>query len=478
VDKFHFLGINGSGIVGVACLAKERNFNVDGCDITSKSDYSKQLSDLEIDVKFGQSKDHLEGVDVLVVSPAIFFKDKHKNIEEVIEAKKRKIKVIRWQQFLDKYLAKGRKLIGVCGTHGKTTTTTLVANLLESCGADPSAIIGGVNKRWDRNYRNGNGKYFVCESDEYGYNFTYYHPKYILINNIEMEHPEFFSNFVEYKQNFCNFLKNIRRGGTIIFNADDRNVLDVIDSCLDILKRKNIKLLSYSIDRDYKNADVCNYHVKIENEFFIIDGTKYYNANGLHSIFNIRNMSIAVVLMKELGFDTNTVSEFSKNCDMAKRRMEKIFENEKITLYDDYAHHHTQVRSNLVGLRQNIGRGEKIIAILEPHLISRFTNNSEAYLDAMGIADYPIITKFFKSREEHLEEPNMNIYLSGTEISYNADFDAITNKILSIVNAQNYDRIHIVIMGAGLSYKLSKKVRDFLQKDLFLPDNRFCAYMN
>ncbi|MDR2778237.1 MAG: Mur ligase domain-containing protein [Rickettsiales bacterium] len=476
MDKFHFLGINGSGIVGVACLAKEKGFDVDGCDLTNKSDYSRQLSDLNIDVGVGQSRDHLDGVNVLVVSPAIFFKDKHKTMEEIIEAKRRNIKIIRWQQFLDKYLAKGKKLIGVCGTHGKTTTTALVANLLESCGADPCAIIGGINKRWDRNYRNGSGKYFVCESDEYGYNFTYYHPKYILINNIEMEHPEFFSNLIEYKQNFCNFVKNIRRGGAIVFNADDRNVLDVIDSCLDILKRKNVKLLSYSIDRNYRNDNVHNYHIEIEDNFFVLDGVKYYHANGLRSIFNVRNMSMAVVLMKELGFNTALISEFSKNCDIAKRRMEKIFDSEKVVLYDDYAHHHTQVRSNLYGLRQNIGEREKIVAVLEPHLISRFTNNSEAYIDAMSIADYSIITKFFKSREEHLEDPNMNLFLSGTGISYDADFDAVAAKIASLVSTLGYDRLHIVIMGAGLSYKLSKKIKDFLQKDFFYKENRLCAY--
>jgi UDP-N-acetylmuramate--alanine ligase len=359
-ERIHFLGINGSGIVGVACLAKERGFNIDGCDITESSDYSKQLVDLGITTKIGQSRDHLDGVSKLVVSPAVFFKDGHKNIEEIIEAERRGIEVIRWQQFLDLYLAKGKQLIGVCGTHGKTTTTTVVANLLESCGADPSAVIGGINRRWNRNYRNGRGKYFVCEADEYGYNFTYYHPKYILINNIEMEHPEFFSCLEDYRDNFRNFIKNIKRGGTIIFNADDQNVIGIIDDCIDFLKKKKIKLLSYSMDGNYKSEQVHNYRVETKDDFFILDNTLFNYIDSLRGTFNVRNTAMAVILLKELGFSNDIISKFCKNCEIAKRRMEIIFSDRDFVVYDDYAHHHTQVLNNLRSLRQSIGAGDKI----------------------------------------------------------------------------------------------------------------------
>jgi UDP-N-acetylmuramate--alanine ligase len=467
-ERIHFLGINGSGIVGIACLAKERGYVVDGCDIVDTSDYSKQLADLAITVKVGQSENHLDGIDKLVVSPAVFFMDNHKNIEEISEAEKRNIEVVRWQQFLDTYLARRKQLIGVCGTHGKTTTTTVVANLLESCGADPSAIIGGINKRWNKNYRNGKGKYFVCEADEYGYNFTYYHPKYILINNMEMEHPEFFSNLDDYRDNFINFIKNIKKEGTIIFNADDQNVTDTIDICMDFLRKKKVKLLSYSIDGNYKNDHVCNYHVEIKDEFFILDDTLFNYIDSLKGVFNVRNTAMAVILLKELGFNSDVISKFCKNCEIAKRRMEIIFSDENCIIYDDYAHHHTQVLNNLKSLRQNIGAGDKIVAVLEPHLISRFTNNSMAYIDALSIADYPIITKFYKSREGHLEEPNMAPYLKGTRIVYETDFALVADKILSIAKGHyGHSKLHIVIMGAGVSYRLSKKVSEILSREDF-----------
>ena len=167
----HFLGMNGSGISGVACLAKQYGYNVSGCDLTKISNYTDQLNELDIDVLEGHSVEHLDGVDELIVSAAIYFKDKYKTIPEVMEAMKRGIKITKWQEFIDNNLTRDKELICVCGTHGKTTTTTFVADMLEFLGADPSALIGGVNGKWNRGYKAGKGKYFVCESDEYGNNF-------------------------------------------------------------------------------------------------------------------------------------------------------------------------------------------------------------------------------------------------------------------------------------------------------------------
>lgn len=459
-EKFHFIGINGSGMVGVACLAKEKGYDIDGCDLSITSDYSKQLSDLGINVSCGQSEEHIKNIDKLVVSPAVFFRDKYKKIGEITKAMELGIDVIRWQQFVDEYLAIDRELIGVCGTHGKTTTSTIIANLLESCGADPSAIIGGINRRWQRNYRNGSGKYFVCESDEYGHNFTYYHPKYIVINNLEMEHPEFFKNIEEYKQNFCKFIGNIKKNGAIIFNADDNNILDIIGGTDDIIKSRNIKLLSYSL----KNKDIANdnYFVEIKNNYFVIDNEKFPFINNLDGEHNIRNMAIAITLLKEFGFKNDQIKKSLNNCIGAKRRMEKVFENEDFIVYDDYAHHHTQVYNNLITLRNKINSNEKIIAVLEPHLISRFTNNSNDYIKAMEIADFPIITKFFKSREADLDEPDMDRYLQNTKIRYISDFNDVINYVSNVINMNNTSKIHVVVMGAGLSYKLTRNVVQYL----------------
>ncbi len=467
LKNIHFIGINGSGLVGVACLAKENGFNISGCDLNKKGNYSKQLEDLNINVEVGQSPEHLNGIDKLVVSSAVFFKDKYKNIPEITEALKKGIEVTRWQDFLDKELAKNKELICVSGTHGKTTTTTIVSTMLEEAKTDPTAIIGGVNKKWNKNYKNGKGKYFVCEADEYGNNFTYYHPKYIIINNIEMEHPEFFQDLDGYKQNFMVFIKNIKNNGVIIFNGDDENIVDILEKEKDFLKNKNIKLIAYITDENNKkNNDVKYNFLKFDNNEFILENKKYKTTGELQGEHNFRNASMAILLFEELGFKYENIYNYLLKCELPKRRMEKVFENDRFSVYDDYAHHHTQIFYNLKTLKDNINKNEIIIAILEPHLISRYKDNSKKYNEYMEISNYPIITKFFKSREMDLPDLNMVDYLKGTKIEYIIDFDEVAKRVEEIINSNKTQKIHILVMGAGLSYKLTEKIVNLLKNKI------------
>ena len=458
--NIHFLGINGSGIVGVACLAKCNNYEISGCDLNKVGNYTEQLNELNIEVIEGHSYEHLNNIDKLIVSPAIYFKDKYKNIPEVMEAINRNIKVVKWQTFLNDDLVGHRELISVCGTHGKTTTTTFLANLLEDLDSDPSVMIGGINKKWNRSYRYGDGKYFVCESDEYAGNFLSYYPKYIIMNNIEMEHPEFFTDLDGYKENFSNFIQNIQENGIIIFNADCTNSCDVINSNKDLLLNKGVKIISYSLYNKQNNFTHVNTKILNDNTFEVNNIS--YNLNNISGEHNIRNCIVNIILLQELGFDNEAIKKALLNIELPKRRMEKVLNKDNIIVYDDYAHHHTQIFHNLNTLRSNIGQDEKIIAVLEPHLISRFRDNSEEYIKFMEIADFPIITKFYKSREQDLKDLDVHSYLKDTNITYIEDFDKVIKTIMTILDVYEYDKMHIVIMGAGLSYKLTQNIVNIL----------------
>ena len=455
MEKIHFLGINGSGIAGVACLAKQYGYEVNGCDLNAVGNYTEQLKELNINILEGQSKEHIKNINKLIVSAAILYKDKYKEIEEVREAIKNGVEIIKWQKFLDEYLAKNKDLICVCGTHGKTTTTTFVADMLEDLKQDPTVIIGGLNSRWNRSYRYGDGKCFVCESDEYGNNFLDYHPKYILINNIEMEHPEFFDSLQSYKDNFANFIRNIKNNGILIYNGDDENINSIIDR--DFLNKKNVKIISYSTIN--KKTE---YFLDINN--FTLNGVKY-KLNHIFGEHNIRNAAMAIILMLELGFNLNDVINSVSKISLPKRRMEKLFDNKNIRLFDDYGHHHTQIYYNINTLKQNnLKQNRKIIAILEPHLISRFTQNYKEFIEYMELADYPIITAFYKSRENNLDVPNMNNYLNNTNIEYIESFDDVIKKVKGIIKKE--EKVDIVVMGSGNSYKLSSDIVNFLNKNV------------
>ncbi|MDR2760556.1 MAG: Mur ligase domain-containing protein [Rickettsiales bacterium] len=467
MKRVHFLGINGSGIVGVACLAKLNGYSVSGCDLTSAGNYSKQLLELGIEVEVGHSKEHLKNQDMLVVSPAIFFNNRYKQIDEVVEALDTNLPVLKWQDFLDKYLMENRELIAICGTHGKTSTTTITANLLEDLGYKISAIIGGINPRWDATFQNSDGKYFVCEADEYGSNFHSYHPNYVIFNNIEMEHPEYFNNYVEYENNFINFFKNIKREGALVFNYDDKNALETILKARSAFFEQNIRIVGFSqktTKSEYEFIKIKEYKPK-GNSSFVFNNVEYNmkNIGGEHNIFNVVGVLSLADELKLRG-DFRAPIE---NAVLPKRRMELVLNKGRIKLYDDYAHHHTQVYYNISSLRQIREGGEKIIAILEPHLISRFEQNPKEYLDFMEMADYPIITKFFKSRESFLPDLDMSKYLKDRRVVYIEDFSDVLERVKEIINLKENVGINfrVVVMGAGLSYKLTENIKNFYAQE-------------
>jgi UDP-N-acetylmuramate--alanine ligase len=471
----HFVGINGCGISGVACAAKKRGFIVSGCDAKSQSSYSPQLLQNQIIPYTGHHKDHLENVDLVAISPALLYQDKYKTIEELYYAHKKNI-LIKWQQFLGEYILKDKETIAVCGTHGKTTTTTLLSLVFENTGYDPTAFVGGIVPEWNSTYRLGNSDWHICEADEYDYNFIYYHPKYILITNIEMEHPERFSSFDEYKKTFSDFLKTIRNNGKIIFNLDDQNSIDLLIELQNELKQKNVELIGYTVQDKISSQLLCQQIFKIENisfqpkTEFSFNHQKY--ALSLMGLHNVYHAAAVLSFMQTLSANANTekIQSIFLNTHGSKRRLEKIFDNNTIKIYNDYAHHHSQVDSCIEALKNNTGN--TIIAVLEPHQVSRIVQNRDAYLDALNKADYFIITKIFKGREEDKEIPDIENFLKDfkEKSKYICDrsllLQEIKNQILNILQKNPKEKISILIMGAGDSHKIADDLSQMLKNEI------------
>lgn len=456
--KIHFIGINGSGISGVACIAKQRGFNVDGCDLkTEINNYTQQLLDNDINILNGHNAEHLKDVDIVVLSPALLYKDKYKQIEETKVAMETK-KTMKWQQFLGEYIMKDKKVIAVAGTHGKTTTTSLVALFLEKANFDPTVFIGGIVKEWGTTYRVGHSDYYVCEGDEYDGNFLYYNPKYIILNNLEMEHPERFKDIEDYTNNFKQFLYTIQNNGKIIFNYDDLNLRNLVLSLMDFFETKNTEIIGYTFNEIIEeNTKIKIIKVKKEKGKVVINGVELkHNLLGGH---NAKNISAASILALELGVNANNIEDVLKNFCGSKRRIDLVFDDNNIKLYDDYAHHHTQIKCTLEAIKEIIDDNEKIIAVLEPHLISRIKNNAKEYEDALLIADYPIVTKVFKSRESFMDDIDVKSLLNNDKIEYIEDFEDVIKKITTIISNDKNDKFSVIVMGAGNSYKITEKLK-------------------
>ena len=460
----HFVGITGSGIAGVARAAHLRGFKVTGCSIQRESPYSKQLEDVGIIPMLGHNRKHLEDVDIVATTPATLYRKKYKKIPELVMAKKKKI-LMKWQTFWGEYICKGKESIAVSGTHGKTTSTALLSEVLERAKMDPTVFIGGIDKNWNASTRVGKSDWYVMEADEYDYNFIDYHPKYVLLNNIEMEHPEIFKDFKVYKKAFKMFLSTIRTGGKLVFNLDNEPVFELVKKMNKALRKKKIKLIGFStenncvpwIQKCYQASDLQYDH---GISFSRAKKTYHLNLLGTH---NISNALGVLAMATEVGVKEKTIEEAFESFKGSARRLDPILELPTISVYNDYAHHHTQVRVSIDALRK-VNKTGTVIAILEPHQVSRLTNNTQEYTDALRQADDFFIMEIYKGREEDMELPDVPGIIkkySPDKGAYIPDYGQLLKHLEdTVMNAK--EPITVLVMGAGNSHHLAYMVADRL----------------
>jgi UDP-N-acetylmuramate--alanine ligase len=398
-QKLHFIGIGGSGISGVARLAELYGFDISGCDKENGSAYASNLQK-------GHSEEHLKGVDVAITSPALFYLEKDN--PEIAKARELGI-LITWQKFVADYLCSGKSVICIAGTHGKSTTTAMVGKILSDVGMDPTVVIGANVPEWGGNYRYGNGKYVVIEADEFNDNFLNYSPDYIVINNIEFDHPDFFKDFEDVKKSFELFTGKLKGEKVLITQKDSLH------------KVFNLKLY------------------------------------GKH---NQENANMAFLICKKLGIDESKIIKSLEEFGGIGRRMELVGESTGIRVYDDYAHHPTAVKSTLEGLR-NVSEGKRIIAVLEPHGYARSKKLLDEYKGVFGGADKVYVGPIYAARDS--VDPEVSPQLIAVKSGH---FDAggynSFSEILENIGKNMREGDIYLVMGAGKSYLWAKQIAEML----------------
>ncbi len=416
------MGIGGSGTSAVAQIAAAQGYEVSGCDLQTETPYLSKVQEAGIKIYPGHSKEHLKNIDVLAVTPAVFFQSSDQ--PEYLEAKEKNI-VMTWQEFLGKYLQKNKFVICIAGTHGKSTTTAMAGLLLEAAGLKPTVEVGATVPAWHSNVLLGSDKYFVCEADEYYENFLHYHPDILILNNIEMDHPEYFKNMDNLLATYQKFINQIKDGGTLIYNADSTQIKG-----LNLPK----KTLPYTVG-DFPSTirpRVAGSHNKT-------------NAMGI------------IKLAEILKIDPKIVKETLENFTGIGRRMELIGQKNGIKVYDDYANLPTAFAANLHAAKE-IDPGSKIWAIIEPHTYSRLRAVLGELPRALKFADQVIVTKIFASREADPGD------FSGADIAkvcggrYIPEF----TDVISTVKSEAKSGDVILVMGSGNSYKLSRLILESL----------------
>ena len=450
----HFMGILGSGCASVAIVAAQAGFRVSGCDQNTESYYAEKLMSLGVTIYTGHSKKHLDdSVDIVAVSPAIF--DVSPDNEELKEAEKRGI-LMTWQQFMGEYLQAGKRVIAVSGTHGKTTTTFMTSEILIAGGLDPSVVGGSVYQAWDSGGRYG-------DSDHH------YRPETAVMLTVEMDHPECYRSFEEVLQSFTDFLVKPRTVKTLILNGDSEGAREVLRRAFSYPEFTNTEIYALFHETEkalpvlsgkihpviyeavVKSPDNTTFRIKA-------DGKEHSFRMLLPGEYNIQNAAAAVTIARVSGMDDEKIQKGLLAFVGAKRRFDCIGTRNGIPVYDDYAHHPSEISSVLTMCREYYP-DKKILAIFEPHQISRLRLMFDAYVQALTIAHHVVIWRTHMGREilsDLKPSPRKNWEDASPRIHYEEDTDEIIRYADGLIEEGECDMI--LVIGAASSYHISRKL--------------------
>ncbi len=440
----HFIGIGGIGMSGLAQVMKTMGFNIQGSDQNKNKIISNCLK-AGIKVFKGHAKKNINNATIVVRSSAI----KDNNIE-IKSAKKRKIPIYSRAQVLAD-VVKLKKNIIITGSHGKTTTTSLVAKILSDQKLDPTIINGGVINSFQNNAKLGKGEWAILEADESDGSFLKLPINYSIITNIDYEHLDYYKSYKNLEDAFIKFINKTPPIGKCLICIDNKNIKKILK------KISNKNILTYGFDKkaDYRinkvkyelDHTLFNLHYKnLRNKKVI---TKNINLKliGQH---NVLNATAAIAVCIKLGVNIKIIKRALKNFSGVQRRMTKIFKRGNNQFFDDYAHHPTEISSILDGVSQ-VYHKQKIISVFEPHRYSRVTSLKDSFSKSFIKSNLVLMCPIYAAGEKKHSKFN---YLSFAKlISKNSKTQVILvkdQKDLTNYLKKNLVNDEIVIgMGAG-----------------------------
>ncbi len=393
-ELIHFVGIGGIGMSGLAQIMKTMGFNVQGSDL-GKNKNTDNCKKVGIKIFIGHSKRNISKATMLVKSTAI-----KKNNAELAEGRKKRLPIYERAEMLANIVTLKKNII-VTGSHGKTTTTSLVAKILSASRLDPTIINGGVINSINSNAKFGKGEWSVLEADESDGSFLKLPINYSIITNIDREHLDFYKNYKNLKNAFIKFIKKTPPIGKAIICIDNLDLKNILRE----INKKNYLTYGFDSKADYK---ILNPKYSLTNSKFdlkvyghgskkeIIIKNIAVNLIGKHNILNAAG-SIAVCL--NLGISVDIIKKALKNFSGVQRRLTKVFIKNKNEFYDDYAHHPTEITSVLEGLRK-VYKERKILSVFQPHRYSRVNNLKKEFASSFLISDLVLLCPIYAAGEK------------------------------------------------------------------------------
>jgi UDP-N-acetylmuramate--alanine ligase len=396
LDRVHFIGIGGSGLSAIARLLAESGVTVTGSD-RSLSPFAQELRSAGIHVSIGHASENVSGASLVVRSSAVADDN-----PEVIAARQAGIPVLKRADFLGR-LMENRDCIAVAGTHGKTTTTAMIAWILTRLQQDPSYIIGGVSANLGSNAHAGSGAAFVIEADEYDRMFLGLAPKLALVTYLEHDHPDCYPTFGEYRQAFVDFIQRIQPGGSLFVCADQPAAASLAGEAAAHVHTFTYSLsnpASYTLQHLGVNASGGSTGSVVFNQAStapLLLGYLDLQVPGKH---NASNAVAALAVAHRMGLSTPDAAAALNTFAGTGRRFELRGEVNGITLIDDYAHHPTEIRSTLAAARARYPQ-RRLWVVWQPHTYSRTQALRAEFSASFTQADRVIVTEVYAAREKN-----------------------------------------------------------------------------
>ena len=450
IKHIHFIGIGGSGMNGIAQVLLNQGFFITGSDL-KESQTVENLRNMGAKIYIGHRPENVEGADVVVYSSAV----KEDNVE-LLRAKELGIPTIPRGEMLAE-LMRFKYGIAISGSHGKTTTTSMIGTILGKTGLDPTVVIGGKLEAYGSNARLGQGDFLVTEADESDGSFLKLTPTIVTINNIDVEHLGFYKDLEDIKRAFIEFANKVPFYGAVAVNIDDPNTSSIIP----FIEKKVIKF-GLSKEADIKGHDLKlvdgRYKFKV-NDF----GEIHLSIPGKHSVYNAL-AAISVALELEVPFCV--IKESLENFKNANRRFEIKYDN-GIIVIDDYAHHPTEIKATLSAAKEMFP-DRRIITVFQPHRYSRVSSLFEEFSKSFDIPDITFITEIYSAGEKPIKGitgenlAKITKEKNKKDVFYCKDIEECFKAVKSIIK----DKDVILVLGAGNITQLSNKLSEYLKSKI------------
>ena len=452
IQKIHFVGIGGIGMSGIAEVLLNLGYQVSGSDLR-ESETTRRLAQLGGEIAYGHRAENLREADVVVTSTAV-----KKDNPEVLEAHRRLIPVIPRAEMLAE-LMRMKYGLAVAGTHGKTTTTSMVATLLYHGGIDPTSVIGGRLDSLGSNAKLGQGKFLVAEADESDGSFMLLSPTIAVVTNIDADHLDFYRDLEQIKDTFVDFINKVPFYGLAVLCLDDPNIQAIIP-------RVKKRFLTYGLagQADLHATDIE--HAAGRTSFKAhYRGTELgmisFNMPGRH---NVLNALAATAVAMEIGISFVVIAEGFKDFGGVQRRFQIKYDADGIMVVDDYGHHPAEIKATLAAARS--GWDRRVIAVFQPHRYTRTQALFEEFLTAFYQADHLVVTDVYGAGEEPLPGADSASLVEGIrrhghkDAHYVADRSAVVPHLAPLLREGDM----VITLGAGNIWQTGEDLVRYLRE--------------